>query len=180
MSPRKRRSFSEEQKADAVRLVRVSGESLSKIARELDLTENSLRNWVRQADIDEGKGLLRCLPTDTDRCIEVGTDVPLGFLDRLFERGLGWQPADRCLWPGGWTAGVRATCMGWRSLHASGYGRPGWRDGVPRSVPGDPLCSERRNAGTQCQGTCNENPLMVPMGKQRSRRCPGCSGAKWT
>lgn len=56
MSPRKRRSFSEEQKADAVRLVRVSGESISKIARELGLTENSLRNWVRQADIDEGKG----------------------------------------------------------------------------------------------------------------------------
>lgn len=64
MSPRKRRSFSEEQKADAVRLVRVSGESLSKIARELDLTENSLRNWVRQADIDEGKGPAGALTTE--------------------------------------------------------------------------------------------------------------------
>ena len=64
MSPRKRRSFSEEQKADAVRLVRVSGESLSKIARELDLTENSLRNWVRQADIDEGKGPASALTTE--------------------------------------------------------------------------------------------------------------------
>ena len=56
MSKRKRRNFTKEQKADAVRLVRVSGESIPKIARELDLTENSLRNWVKQADIDEGKG----------------------------------------------------------------------------------------------------------------------------
>jgi len=64
MSKRKRRSFSEEQKADAVRLVRVSGEPISKIARELDLTENSLRNWVRQADIDEGKGPAGALTTE--------------------------------------------------------------------------------------------------------------------
>jgi transposase len=64
MSKRKRRTFSKEQKADAVRLVRVSGESISKIARELDLTENSLRNWVKQADIDEGKGPAGALTTE--------------------------------------------------------------------------------------------------------------------
>lgn len=56
MSKRNRRTFTKEQKADAVRLVRVSGEPISKIARELDLTENSLRNWVKQADIDGGRG----------------------------------------------------------------------------------------------------------------------------
>jgi transposase len=56
MSKRKRRKFTKEQKADAVRLVRVSGEPIARIARELDIGENSLRNWVKQADIDGGKG----------------------------------------------------------------------------------------------------------------------------
>jgi transposase len=56
MSKRKRRKFTKEQKADAVRLVRVSGEPIARIARELDIGENSLRNWVKQADIDDGKG----------------------------------------------------------------------------------------------------------------------------
>lgn len=56
MSKRKRRIFTKEQKAEAVRLVRTSGESLAQVARNLDIGENSLRLWVKQADIDEGKG----------------------------------------------------------------------------------------------------------------------------
>ncbi len=64
MSKKKRRTFTKEQKADAIRLFRVSGESIAKIARELDLNENSLRNWVKQADIDEGKGPQGALTTE--------------------------------------------------------------------------------------------------------------------
>ncbi len=56
MSKRKRRTFSKEQKADAVRLVRVSGESIPQVAKDLGLCEGSLRSWVKQADIDNGKG----------------------------------------------------------------------------------------------------------------------------
>lgn len=55
MSKRKRRNFTAEQKADAVRMVRQVG-NLAKVARNLDLTETSLRNWLKQADIDEGRG----------------------------------------------------------------------------------------------------------------------------
>ncbi|NLN62566.1 MAG: transposase, partial [Myxococcales bacterium] len=55
MSKRKRRTFTKEQKADAVRLVRTSGESIGTVARNLDIGENSLRQWVAQANIDEGK-----------------------------------------------------------------------------------------------------------------------------
>jgi len=51
----KRRRFTAEEKADAVRLVREAG-NLAKVARDLDLTETALRNWVKQADIDQGKG----------------------------------------------------------------------------------------------------------------------------
>jgi len=55
MARRNRRKYTPEQKADAVRMVREVG-NLAKVARDLDLTETSLRNWVKQADIDEGHG----------------------------------------------------------------------------------------------------------------------------
>ena len=45
MAKRKRRYFTEEQKADAVRMVR-EGRSVSEVARDLDLTDSALRNWV--------------------------------------------------------------------------------------------------------------------------------------
>jgi len=55
MARRNRRKYTPEQKADAVRMVREVG-NLAQVARDLDLTETSLRNWVKQADIDEGRG----------------------------------------------------------------------------------------------------------------------------
>jgi transposase len=64
MSKKKRRKFTKEQKADAVRLVRVSGESLPTVARDLGIGENSLRTWLKQADIDDGKGPLGALTTE--------------------------------------------------------------------------------------------------------------------
>ncbi len=62
MPKRKRRKFSAEQKADAVRMVRDVG-SVGQVARDLDLTETALRNWVKQADIDEGRGPESALTT---------------------------------------------------------------------------------------------------------------------
>ena len=56
MAKRKRRAFTTEFKAEAVRLVRESGKSVPTVARELDLTETALRSWVRQAEIDAGRG----------------------------------------------------------------------------------------------------------------------------
>src|SRR5258708_34738329 len=56
MAKRKRRAFTREFKAEAVRLVRESGKSVGVVARELDLTETALRSWVRQAEIDAGRG----------------------------------------------------------------------------------------------------------------------------
>ena len=37
-------------------LVRRSGLSIAQISRDLDIGENSLRSWVKQADIDDGRG----------------------------------------------------------------------------------------------------------------------------
>src|SRR2546428_11925844 len=61
---RKRRSFSPEFKAESVRLVQGSEKSLGTIARELDLTETALRAWVRQAEVDAGRGRAGALTTD--------------------------------------------------------------------------------------------------------------------
>jgi len=46
MTRRQRRAYTIEQKADAVRLVQETG-SVSKVAKDLDLTQSSLRQWVR-------------------------------------------------------------------------------------------------------------------------------------
>jgi len=60
---RRRRAFSDEFKAETVRLVRESGKSIGAIARELDLAETALRRWVRQAEIDAGRGSAGALTT---------------------------------------------------------------------------------------------------------------------
>ncbi len=59
MAKRQRRAFTKEFKADAVRLVREGGQGVSRVARDLDLTETALREWVKRAEIDAGEG-----PTD--------------------------------------------------------------------------------------------------------------------
>src|SRR5665647_2621166 len=51
---RSRRSFTEEYKAEVVALCRSNEKSMSEIARDLDLTESSVRRWVSQAEIDAG------------------------------------------------------------------------------------------------------------------------------
>ena len=56
MAKRQRRQFTDEYKAEAVRLVREQRMAVTQVARDLDLTESSLRNWVKQAEVDEGKG----------------------------------------------------------------------------------------------------------------------------
>ena len=50
MSRRKRRSFTVEFKADAVRLCQVGDRSVAQVASDLDLTEGSLREWLKRAD----------------------------------------------------------------------------------------------------------------------------------
>ena len=64
MAKGKRRAFTDEFKAQTVRLVRDSGKSIGVIARELDLGESVLRNWIRQAEIDAGRGRPGALTTD--------------------------------------------------------------------------------------------------------------------
>ena len=64
MAKRKRRAFTKEFKAQAVRIVRESGKAVGTVARELDLTETALRSWVRQAEVDAGRGAPGALTTE--------------------------------------------------------------------------------------------------------------------
>src|SRR5258705_8990939 len=64
MAKRKRRAFTKELKAEAGRIVGASGKTVGAVARELDLTETALRKWVRQAEIDAGRGQSGALTTD--------------------------------------------------------------------------------------------------------------------
>ena len=47
-----------------MRLVRDSGTSVGAVALEVDLTESALRDWVRQAEIDAGRGAPGALTTE--------------------------------------------------------------------------------------------------------------------
>ena len=61
---RKRRTYSAEFRAEAVRLVLESGLKHVRVARDLGIPESSVSRWVRQARIDAGQGQAGELTTD--------------------------------------------------------------------------------------------------------------------
>lgn len=63
MARRKRRHFTDEFKADAVRLCKQGDRSIAQVAKDLDLTETSLREWVERADADANPGATATLST---------------------------------------------------------------------------------------------------------------------
>jgi len=56
ISRRPRRSFTDEFRAGAVRLVLDEGKTIPQVARDLDLTRSALRTWVERARADRTKG----------------------------------------------------------------------------------------------------------------------------
>jgi len=61
---RQRRSFTDEFKAEVVKRVRDGHRTAGQVARDLDLTEAAVRAWVKQAEVDAGKGPPGKLTTD--------------------------------------------------------------------------------------------------------------------
>ena len=53
--PRRRRSFTPEFKAEIVERCQVGDRSIGQVARDFDLTETAVREWVRQAEVDAGQ-----------------------------------------------------------------------------------------------------------------------------
>ena len=60
----RRRRYTKEEKREAVRLVRVSGELIAQVARDLGIPENTLWNWVHRDRIDAGEGPAGALTTE--------------------------------------------------------------------------------------------------------------------
>ena len=56
---RKRRKFSDEYRAETVRLIRNSGKSIGQLARELGIGETALRRWINQDEVEPGAGSRR-------------------------------------------------------------------------------------------------------------------------
>lgn len=52
--PRSHPPYPPEFKAEAVKLYHTSGRSLQEVAADLGITGNSLREWVRQAEVGDG------------------------------------------------------------------------------------------------------------------------------
>jgi transposase-like protein len=52
MTQKPRRLFTDEQKAEAVRIVNQSGKPVSQVTKEMGLTDSALRKWVKQAQVD--------------------------------------------------------------------------------------------------------------------------------
>jgi transposase len=52
--PRPRRSFTPEFKSDIVERCRVGDRTVGQVAKDFDLTETAVREWVKQAERDEG------------------------------------------------------------------------------------------------------------------------------
>ena len=53
--PRTRPPYPPEFRAEAIRLAKTSGEPISRIAKDLGISDQTLRNWVNQDDVDAGK-----------------------------------------------------------------------------------------------------------------------------
>jgi transposase-like protein len=60
---RKRRKFTDEYKAEVVKLVKESGKTLKDVCRDLDLVPSAVSAWVKQHDVDAGRGPAGALTT---------------------------------------------------------------------------------------------------------------------
>jgi transposase len=53
--PKSRPPYPAEFRREAIELYRLSGKSMNQVAADLGISDMTLRNWVKQADVDAGK-----------------------------------------------------------------------------------------------------------------------------
>ena len=54
--PKSRRKFTPELKGEAIKLSKEPGQSIAKVAKTLAITPTTVRAWVKQHEVDGGKG----------------------------------------------------------------------------------------------------------------------------
>jgi transposase len=101
MARRKRRKFTDEFKADAVKLCAAGGRSVAQVAADLDLTETALREWVKRAEADAGKRPLNVLTTaERDELSELRKRVKRLEMEREGERvKFAFIDEEKATWP---------------------------------------------------------------------------------
>jgi len=98
-------------------LVQGSEKSLGTIARELDLTETALRAWVRQAEVDAGRGCAGALTTDErEELARLRRDVKRLQMERDILKNLRVRGGRTTCW-------TRNSRAGYRCLHLGRSGR---------------------------------------------------------
>jgi transposase len=73
--PRPQRFFPPEYKAEVVELIRTTGKTVGQVARELDLTETAVREWVKRADLDAGRRTDGLTATERDELRRLRREV---------------------------------------------------------------------------------------------------------
>jgi transposase len=63
MARRKRRQYTEEFRADSVRLVTSGAMTIAEVRDKFDLTETSLRGWLKRAEVEAGPSPIDTLTT---------------------------------------------------------------------------------------------------------------------
>ena len=74
-SRRTRRQFDDDFKAQAVRLVLDEGKSIAATARDLDLTESALRQWVERARADRTQGRTGLTTLEREELVRLRKEV---------------------------------------------------------------------------------------------------------
>jgi transposase len=64
MGRQKKRKYTPEFRAEAIRLVNEGAKSLAQVAREIGVGHQTLWSWVHQAEVDAGRGKPEELTTD--------------------------------------------------------------------------------------------------------------------
>jgi transposase len=81
-SRRPRRRFDNDFKAQAVRLVLDEGKSIGAVARDLDLTETALREWVQRARANRTRGRTGLTTAEREELTQLRKDNRQLRLDR--------------------------------------------------------------------------------------------------
>jgi transposase len=95
---RTRRSFTDEFKAGAVRLVLDEGKTVAAAARDLDLTESSLRNWIEQARADRTHGKTGLTTAEREELVRLRKELRIAQEEREILKNLSRTGVPCLLW----------------------------------------------------------------------------------
>jgi transposase len=147
--PRSRPQYPPEFKAEAIRLVKTSGDPLRQIARDLGVSDQTLRNWVKQDDVDAGRksGLTSDERAPQRELEEEKPKAPRGARDPKKSRGL-LRGRDRAE-----AGGVHRFIRAERANHAvatcAGFSRYRARGSMPSSGAGPAGASSKTSSGSR-------------------------------